>query len=271
LYIAGVFVMVYNIWKTIKAGSFVDTEVAEAPALAKVYAPAHGKSYWHSWIERRPVQMLVISLVVVAIGGLFEIIPTFLIKSNIPTIASVKPYTPLELEGRDIYIREGCYTCHSQMVRPFRDEVARYGEYSKAGEFVYDHPFQWGSKRMGPDLHRIGGKYPDSWHYNHMMKPTLMSPGSLMPNYPWLLDDDLNTSLTAAKIRAMQTLGVPYEKGYDKIAVEDLKAQAKSIADNLTKDKIKTPPGKEIIALIAYLQRLGTDIKAQNQGTVTFK
>jgi cytochrome c oxidase cbb3-type subunit I/II len=271
LYIAGVFLMVYNIWKTIKAGSFVDTEVAEAPALAKVYAPAHGKSYWHSWIERRPVQMLVISLVVVAIGGLFEIIPTFLIKSNIPTIASVKPYTPLELEGRDIYIREGCYTCHSQMVRPFRDEVARYGEYSKAGEFVYDHPFQWGSKRMGPDLHRIGGKYPDSWHYNHMMKPTLMSPGSLMPNYPWLLDDDLNTSLTAAKIRAMQTLGVPYEKGYDKIAVEDLKAQAKSIADNLTKDKIKTPPGKEIIALIAYLQRLGTDIKAQNQGTVTFK
>jgi cytochrome c oxidase cbb3-type subunit I/II len=220
------------------------------------------------------VQMLVLSLVVVAVGGLFEIIPTFLIKTNIPTIAAVKPYTPLELEGRDIYIREGCYNCHSQMVRPFRDEVARYGEYSKAGEFVYDHPFQWGSKRTGPDLAREGhskNRKTDSWHYNHMMKPTLMSPGSLMPNYPWLLDDVLDTSLTAAKIRAMQTLGVPYEAGYDAIAVADLKMQAASITESLKKDKIKTAPDKEIIALIAYLQRLGKDIEAEKQATVTFK
>jgi cytochrome c oxidase cbb3-type subunit I/II len=215
--------------------------------------------------------MLVVSLVLVGIGGLVEMIPTFLIKTNIPTITQVKPYTPLELEGRDIYIREGCYTCHSQMVRPFRDEVKRYGEYSKAGEFVYDHPFQWGSKRTGPDLHRVGGKYPDSWHYNHMMKPTLMSPGSLMPNYPWLLDDDLDLSLTEGKIRAMQTLGVPYPEGYDKMAIADLKKQASAIAEGLKKDKIKTSPDKEIIALIAYLQRMGTDIKVKDQSTVVIK
>jgi cytochrome c oxidase cbb3-type subunit I/II len=199
----------------------------------------------------------------VAIGGLVELIPTFLVKSNVPTIASVKPYTPLELEGRDLYIREGCYVCHSQMIRPFRDEVARYGEYSKAGEFVYDHPFQWGSKRTGPDLARIGGKYPDSWHYNHMLKPELTSPGSIMPSYKWMLDNDLDTSLTAAKIRAMQTLGVPYEEGYDQIATADLMKQAQTIADGLKKDKIKTAANKEIIAIIAYLQRMGKDIKGE--------
>src|SRR6185369_7046197 len=152
--------------------------------------------------------------------------PTFLVKSNIPTIASVKPYTPLELQGRDIYVREGCYTCHSQMIRPFRDEVARYGEYSKAGEFIYDHPFQWGSKRTGPDLHRIGGKYPDSWHYNHMLDPTTMSPGSIMPSYPWLLDNEIELSSTEAKINAMIKLGVPYERDYAKTANEDLLKQA---------------------------------------------
>ncbi len=267
-YITGMFMLVYNVWKTIKRGKFVPTEWAEAPALTKIYTPKAGHNFWHSWIERRPVQMLVISLVVVAIGGLIEMIPTFLIKTNIPTIAAVKPYTPLELEGRDIYIREGCYTCHSQMVRPFRDEVARYGEYSKAGEFIYDHPFQWGSKRTGPDLHRVGGKYPNSWHYNHMLQTTLMSPGSLMPNYPWLLDDDLDLTYTPAKIRAMQTMGVPYEEGYDKKAVADLKKQALEITEDLRKNKIKTAPDKEIIALIAYLQRLGTDIKSSKPEVV---
>jgi cytochrome c oxidase cbb3-type subunit I/II len=271
LYFAGVLLMVYNVWKTVAAGKFIPTEYGEAPALSKAFVPSKGYSYWHAWIERRPIQLLIVSLVVVGIGGIIELVPTFLIKSNIPTIASVKPYTPLELEGRDLYIREGCYTCHSQMVRPFRDEVARYGEYSKAGEFVYDHPFQWGSKRTGPDLHRIGGKYPDSWHYNHMWKPTTMSPGSLMPAYPWLLDDDLDVSLTAAKIRAMQTLGVPYGAGYDQIALADLKKQATAISENLKKDKIKTSPDKEIIALIAYLQRVGTDIKAEKKNTVTLK
>jgi cytochrome c oxidase cbb3-type subunit I/II len=181
----------------------------------------------------------------------------------VPTIASVKPYTPLELQGRDIYVREGCYTCHSQMIRPFRDEVARYGEYSKAGEFVYDHPFQWGSKRTGPDLAREGGKYPDSWHYNHMYDPRSMSPGSLMPQYVWLLDDELDTSSTSAKIKAMITLGVPYPGDYDKIANKDLMRQEDSIVANLKKDKIETTPNAEIVALIAYLQRLGRDIKAE--------
>ncbi len=268
LYLVGAFVMIYNLLKTIKAGSFVANEAVVAAPLP-VNIETHGKQYWHRWIEARPVQMLVLSLVAVAIGGILELVPTFLIKSNIPTIASVKPYTPLELQGRDIYIREGCYTCHSQMVRPFRDEVARYGEYSKAGEFVYDHPFQWGSKRTGPDLARIGGKYPDSWHYNHMLEPQSMSPGSIMPSYPWLLDDVIDTAITPAKIRAMQTLGVPYPSGYDQIANKDLMQQADKIAKSLQAEKIETDSDKEIIALIAYLQRVGTDIKMMPQnGTV---
>jgi cytochrome c oxidase cbb3-type subunit I/II len=207
--------------------------------------------------------LLVLSLIVILIGGIAEMVPTFLVKTNIPTISTVKPYTPLELEGRDIYIREGCYNCHSQMVRPFRSETERYGEYSKAGEFIYDHPFQWGSKRTGPDLHRIGGKYPDSWHFNHMEDPTTMSPGSLMPAYPWLITDKLDTDDLPAKIRVMQKLGVPYEQGYDMKAMEDLAAQARMITANLSKDGIDVQSDREIIALIAYLQRLGTDIKAK--------
>jgi cytochrome c oxidase cbb3-type subunit I/II len=264
LYLSGVFIMVYNIWKTVASGKLLANEAAEAAPLPKVIE-THGKQHWHRWIERRPIQLLVFSLVAVAIGGILELVPTFLIKSNVPTIASVKPYTPLELHGRDIYVREGCYTCHSQMIRPFRDEVERYGEYSKAGEFVYDHPFQWGSKRTGPDLARIGGKYPNSWHYNHMLDPRSMSPGSIMPNYPWLFDNEIDTSLTGAKIRAMQTLGVPYPEGFDQQANQDLRDQAKKIKDNLKKEKLSTGSNAEIIALIAYLQRVGTDIKAQKQ------
>lgn len=262
IYIIGLFIMVYNLYKTIRKGSFVANEAAEAAPLPKVIV-THGRQYWHRWIERRPVQLMVFSLVLVAIGGAIEMIPTFLVKSNVPTISSVKPYTPLELHGRDIYIREGCYTCHSQMVRPFRDEVARYGEYSKAGEFVYDHPFQWGSKRTGPDLARLGGKYPDSWHYNHMLDPQSMSPGSIMPGYPWLLDDNIDTSRTERMVYAMRKLGVPYEKGYEFKANADLRSQAASIAGSLKHDKIETPANKEIVALIAYMQRLGKDIKLQ--------
>ncbi len=261
LYLIGVIVMVYNMIKTVKSGSLVADEAAEAPPLPEsVHNPGEG---WHRKLERKPVQMLVGSLIVILIGGVVELIPTFLIKSNVPTIASVKPYTPLELEGRDIYVREGCYTCHSQMIRPFRSETERYGEYSKAGEFVYDHPFQWGSKRTGPDLHRIGGKYPDSWHYNHMDDPTTMSPGSIMPPYPWLIDDQLDISTTSTKIEVMQKLGVPYPEGYADQAVEDLKSQAEAIATNLRKDGIDVMSDREIIALIAYLQRLGTDIKVK--------
>ena len=261
LYLTGVCVMLYNIAKTVASGKLVANEAAEAPALPKVIQ-THGKEHWHRWIERRPVQLLVLSLVAVGIGGVLELVPTFLIKSNVPTITSVKPYTPLELHGRDIYVKEGCNTCHSQMIRPFRDEVARYGEYSKAGEFVYDHPFQWGSKRTGPDLARIGGKYPDSWHYNHMLDPRIMSPGSIMPSYSWMLDNKVDTSLTAVKIRAMQTLGVPYPEGYDKKANADLVKQGNKIKASLKKDKIKVSNIDEIVAMIAYLQRMGTDIKA---------
>lgn len=264
LYLIGALLMVYNLVKTIGKGSFVANEAAEAAPLLneKNMAPAV-REHWHRRIERRPMTLLVISLIVVAIGGAIEMVPTFLVKSNVPTIASVKPYTPLELQGRDIYVREGCYTCHSQMIRPFRDEVARYGEYSKAGEFVYDHPFQWGSKRTGPDLAREGGKYPDSWHYNHMMDPRIMSPGSIMPSYPWLLDDKIDTASTPAKIRAMQKMGVPYPAGYDQQANKDLMLQANSIRIGLKMDKIETPKDAEIIAMIAYLQRLGKDIKVE--------
>jgi cytochrome c oxidase cbb3-type subunit I/II len=263
LYLVGAIIMVVNLAKTIAKGNFIANEAAEAPA--REVPDSALREYWHRWIEKRPMTLMVFSLVVVAIGGVLEMIPTFLIKSNVPTIANVKPYTPLELHGRDIYVREGCYTCHSQMIRPFRDEVARYGEYSKAGEFIYDHPFQWGSKRTGPDLAREGGKYPDSWHYNHMLDPRIMSPGSIMPNYPWLLDNKLDTASTPAKIRAMQTLGVPYPNGYDKIANTDLCNQAAAIKKSLKKDKIETTADVEIIAVIAYLQRLGKDIKMAPQ------
>ena len=261
LYLVGFCVMIYNLVKTVKTGSLLEDEAAEAPALQPFVR--HEKEFWHRVFERRPLQMLVFSLVAILIGGLVEMVPTFLVKTNIPTISAVKPYTPLELQGRDIYIREGCYTCHSQMIRPFRSETERYGEYSKAGEFIYDHPFQWGSKRTGPDLHRIGGKYPNAWHYNHMDEPASMSPGSIMPRYSWLLEQSLDTSNTLAKINAMRTIGVPYEEGYETIANKELMAQANLIATDLRANGVNSESDKEIIALIAYLQRLGTDIKAQ--------
>ncbi|BDQ04174.1 cytochrome-c oxidase, cbb3-type subunit I [Ignavibacterium sp.] len=264
LYLTGVVLMIYNLVKTIKQGSFLAEETAEAPALHPFKDPFK-KGTRHRWLEGKPVYFTIASLIVILIGGIVEFVPTFLIKSNIPTIASVKPYTPLELQGRDIYIREACNSCHSQLVRPFRSETERYGEYSKAGEYVYDHPFLWGSKRTGPDLHRVGGKYPNSWHYLHMENPRSMSPGSLMPPYPWLLENDLNTSTTAAKINALRKIGVPYPEGYEDIANDELVKQADAIALDLQKNGIPAEPQKEIIALIAYLQRLGTDIKVNNQ------
>lgn len=261
LYFTGFLIMIYNLMKTASAGSFLAEEAAEAPALEKKEIASGG----HAVLERKPVLFTILALIAVAIGGIAEIVPTYLIKSNVPTIASVRPYTPLELQGRDIYIREGCVGCHSQMVRPFRSETERYGEYSKAGEFVYDHPFLWGSRRTGPDLHRQGkgnkNAKQHAWHYKHLFDPRITSPGSIMPMYPWLLEDDLDISNTAAKINAMRTLGVPYQKGYEKIANDDLNAQAKQIADELNAEEdINTSADKEIIALIAYLQRLGTDI-----------
>jgi cytochrome c oxidase cbb3-type subunit I/II len=260
LYLTGVLIMVYNLIRTAKQGDFVANEEAEAPALEK---DVNENKKSHRWIEKRPVQMAILSTVVILIGGLVEFIPTWLIKSNIPTIESVKPYTPLELEGRDLYIRESCNSCHSQMIRPFRSETERYGEYSKAGEFVYDHPFLWGSKRTGPDLHRVGGKYSNMWHYLHMQDPRQMSPGSIMPSYPWLIEQRLDTDVLVNKINAMRTLGVPYAEGYENQALSDLQVQAEKIADDLLDSGIIVEPDREIVALIAYLQRLGTDIKVK--------
>ncbi len=262
LYLTGAIVMTYNLFKTISSGKLVADEPAEALALTPVFVPASFERSWHRSLERKPMYFMVLSLIVILIGGMIEMMPTFMISSNIPTISSVKPYSPLELQGRDIYIREGCVSCHSQMIRPFRSETERYGEYSKAGEFVYDHPHLWGSKRTGPDLQREGGKYSDAWQFNHLLDPTTMSPGSIMPPYPWLIDQTLDTSTTASKINAMRTLGVPYELLYENSANEDLSKQAEKITASLAKDKIKVQSDKEIIALIAYLQRLGTDIKA---------
>ena len=262
MYVIGAVVMMVNLFKTIGKGSLVANEEAEAPALSKAYAK-HSGEHWHRWIERKPWPMLVAALIVILIGGAVEMIPTFLIKSNVPTIAEVKPYTPLELQGRDIYLREGCYVCHSQMIRPFRSETERYGEYSKAGEFIYDHPFQWGSKRTGPDLSREGvgnNRKSNAWHYNHFDEPQALSTGSVMPSYSFLIDHNLDTSSTAAKIRAMQTLGVPYPKGFDQVANAVLMQQAGLISEELKKDSILVAPNKEIIAIIAYMQRLGVDI-----------
>jgi cytochrome c oxidase cbb3-type subunit I/II len=275
LYLVGAIMMFYNLVKTAKSGVLLANEDAEA-AVTKNLHVAHKGEYWHKVIERKPIQFMVLSLVVVAIGGIAEIIPTLIVKENVPTISSVKPYTPLELEGRDLYIREGCYNCHSQLIRPLRFETVRYGEYSKSGEFVYDHPFQWGSKRTGPDLAREGGLRSNIWHYQHMYRPKVVSPGSIMPAYTWMHDNDLDVSLLERKIRAMQTLGVPYPKGYDKLAMKDLEKQAHEIAKDIVENtpksalkgvnkesKIKEIEKKEIIAMIAYLQRMGTDIKVK--------
>lgn len=263
LYLTGVIVMTYNLIRTVRLGKLVANEPAEAMPLAKDYVPQGSERKLHRVLERKPMVFMVLSLVVILIGGMIEMMPTFTIKSNIPTIASVQPYSPLELQGRDLYIREGCVSCHSQMIRPFRSETERYGEYSKAGEFVYDHPHLWGSKRTGPDLQREGGKYGNVWHYNHMLDPQTMSPGSIMPPYEWLITQKLDTTTTISKINAMRSLGVPYEEGYEHKANRDLDKQAKAIADDLQKNNIKVKSDKEIVALIAYLQRLGTDIKAK--------
>ena len=273
LYLTGAILMFYNLIKTAKSGSLLANEEDEAIVLRDKNEKSTNE-YWHRTIERKPIQFMVISIIVVAIGGLFEIIPTLIVKSNVPTISSVKPYTALELEGRDLYIREGCYNCHSQMVRPLRFETVRYGEYSKSGEFVYDHPFQWGSKRTGPDLAREGGLRSNFWHFQHMIRPKDLSPGSIMPAYTWMNEDDLNLDLTEKKINAMRTLGVPYPERYAAISVSDLKKQALVIATDIVsnipgqklsesqkQEKINSIVNKEIIAMIAYLQRLGADIK----------
>ena len=262
LFIIGALMMVYNLFKTARGGTFMPEEEAEAAPL-RAQIEHDDKTYWgHRWLESRPIRFTILAVVAILIGSAIGNLPMFVVESNIPTISSVKPYTPLELEGRDIYIREGCVGCHSQLIRPFRNETERYGTYSKAGEYVYDHPFLWGSKRTGPDLWRVGRKYPDAWHYNHMYDPTSMSPGSIMPPYPWLIENDLDYDNIEAKIGALRSIGVPYPEGYESQARADLRAQAEAIAQGLDAAGIRTAWNKEIIALTAYLQRLGTDIRA---------
>jgi cytochrome c oxidase cbb3-type subunit I/II len=261
LYIFGVWLMAYNLWKTARAGVFVPEEEVRAVSY-RSQAGAHSEpAFTHRWLESKPILLTGLALVAVLIGGMIEIIPMIVVKENVPTISSVKPYSALELLGRDIYIREGCVGCHSQMIRPFRSETERYGEYSKAGEFVYDHPFLWGSKRTGPDLHRVGGKYPDAWHYNHLDDPRATSPGSIMPRYPWLFTQQLDTTSLTARIGALRRIGVPYPPGYESKALDELNKQAGKVVINLKVGQIKAAPDREIIAVIAYLQRLGTDIK----------
>ncbi len=275
IYLTGACLMAYNLVMTAKQGVLIKNEEAEAPALLK-NTVAHDDGYWHRAIERKPIRMLVFSLIVILIGGLVEIVPTIIVKDNIPTISSVKPYTPLELEGRDIYIREGCVQCHSQMVRPLRFETKRYGEYSKAGEFVYDHPFLWGSKRTGPDLAREGvgndKQYrPNVWHYNHMINPQRISPGSIMPSYEFLKEEELSLDYTHKKLEVMITLGVPYTDSTLNNYAAMMDAQAAEIAKSIKTDleakgieisdtKFKEIKKSELIALISYLQRLGSDI-----------
>ena len=283
LYIAGAILMVVNVVATVRQGSFQKEVPAEAPALAHVTPKRKEGEGPHLWLERTPVLLTILSFVAVAIGGFVEIVPTLAIKDNVPTIAAVKPYSPLELEGRDLYIREGCNSCHSQMIRPFRDEVVRFngknGQYSKAGEFVYDRPFLWGSKRTGPDLHRQGGKNPSSWHYKHMLNPRVTSAGSIMPRYPWLIANDLDRSKMVDKVKLMKnTFDVPYTQAQidsadqwaDNQAAFIVKQIYSEAADvKLAYEQRKAAEGanftplekKEIVALIAYLQRLGTDIK----------
>ncbi|QBZ98944.1 cytochrome-c oxidase, cbb3-type subunit I [Flavobacterium sangjuense] len=284
LYLIGMIVLIYNVVKTVKQGSTVEDELAEAAELTKITTGRLKGEKFHPWLERRPIQLTLLATVAILIGGIIQIVPTIMVKSNIPTIAAVKPYTPLELEGRDLYIREGCVGCHSQMIRPFRSEVVRYGDYSKSGEYVYDHPFLWGSKRTGPDLHREGGKYNDNWHFNHMWNPQSTSPGSIMPGYKWLFDNQaMDYSNTEAKMKTMQTLGVPYTDADIANAKSSIEKQASTIEKNLYNDpdfvksyeasKVKAAAkgvafvpmkDREIVALIGYLQRLGTDIKVKN-------
>jgi len=284
LFLTGMLILVYNVIMTVvKSDHKVTDELAEAPALQRVSKKRVAGEGWHTWLERKPVLLTVYATVAILIGGIVQIIPTIVVKSNIPTISSVKPYTPLELEGRDLYIREGCVGCHSQMIRPFRSEVERYGEYSKAGEFVYDHPFLWGSKRTGPDLHRIGGKYSDNWHFNHMYDPQSTSSGSIMPSYKWLIVGEgskLDKSYTEKKMEVMVSLGVPYTEEEITNAQASMLEQGIEIEKNLYSDPDfvasyeadKTAGGdsfvemrdREIVAMIAYLQRLGTDIKVND-------
>ncbi|HEX5531948.1 MAG TPA: cytochrome-c oxidase, cbb3-type subunit II, partial [Methylomirabilota bacterium] len=267
LYIAGMVLCGVNALMTWRRGPARYAEpVHEAPALRPLPAEAEPGGFkhaaWHRRWEGLPLTFSVWVAVAVVTASLFEIVPMFLIGSNVPTIQAVHPYTPLELAGRDVYVAEGCNNCHSQMIRPIRAETMRYGEYSKPGEFVYDHPFLWGSRRIGPDLARVGGKYPDLWHVRHMGDPRSTTPQSIMPAYPWLARTPIKWSAVERGVAAQATLGVPYTREEVTGAATLARAQGKRIAAAIAQQG--GPAGleeTELVALVAYLQRLGTDIK----------
>ena len=289
LYVAGVLMLAVNAFMTWTGRpSKYDVPVYSAPRLGKTHQDAPfpksqlegvpvadlavtvdkvGKMDWHRRWERLPIRFTILTTIAVLVASLFEAIPMFLIRSNVPTIASIKPYTPLELAGRDVYISEGCYNCHSQMIRPMVAETQRYGEYSKAGEFIYDHPFQWGSRRIGPDLAREGGKQSSFWHWTHFEDPYKSSPGSVMPSYKHLLKERLNFGLIPDRVWAANYLGAPYDRELTD-SVEMAKAQAEQIAaDIIAQGGTVSFEGQLIkdstaIALIAYLQRMGKDLFA---------
>lgn len=220
-------------------------------------------------IESKGATMAVLTTIMISIGGLVEIAPLYSQSLGPEPLPGIEPLTPLELAGRDIYIREGCYNCHSQMVRPFRDETLRYGEWTRAGEMVYDRPFQMGSRRIGPDLQRVGGKYPDAWHYEHMDDPRATSPGSIMPRYSWLLERKIDSDQVVASMEAMQTLGVPYSDEEIAGAPQAIQTQGGEIVARLASASLSAEPDDEIVALTAYLQQLGVAgraaIKAQQE------
>jgi cytochrome c oxidase cbb3-type subunit I/II len=262
LYLVSFVVMLYNIYKTIAlAPKAVGIEVVRAPRLRPVAVGMLGERP-HRILEGLPQVFSVLTFVAVAVGGFIEFLPAFLAADYVEANPAIKPYTPLQLHGRDIYVREGCYLCHSQMIRPIESETLRYGTYSRPEESKYDHPFQWGSKRTGPDLARLGGKYPDLWHYRHMIDPREVSPGSIMPAYSWLSSDKVDFALIRKKVSVMRQLGVPYSQGEIDESELNARAEALGIANGL-KDQ-GAPAGlenKEIVALVAYLQRMGKDLQ----------
>lgn len=258
LVLISMIIMVYNLYKTAKQGHIEKEPVLEAYALDDSSEEAGASA--HRKLEGWPMIFAVLSLVAILVGTGIELVPAILSKNYIVKMDIIKPYTPLELIGRDIYIREGCYLCHSQTVRPMGHEVLRYGKPSEAAEFVYDHPFQWGSKRTGPDLARVGQKYPNMWHYRHMWDPREVTAGSIMPRYTWLFTDKTDYKTLMKKMQVMQTLGVPYTKMEIEGSVLAAKAQAEAIRDDLVAAGVPAAVlDKEIVPLIAYLQRIGVD------------
>lgn len=274
LFLVGFLIMCWNLFKTWQLAPRDQAEdVFQAPPLAAVERGSHATG-WHRKLEGMMPTFAVLAFLAIVVGSAIEILPTLIVHSYVRTNVKVEPYTALELAGRDLYVREGCYLCHSQMIRQLSADVLRYGPASRPEESMYDRPFQWGSKRIGPDLARVGGKYPDLWHYRHMMEPRSVTPNSIMPNYTWLFDNKTDFAILNKKFEIMKSLGVPYSDAQVVNAPNDARTQAAAIAQGLAKDlpsdvNVQALQDREIIALIAYLQRLGKNPDVLNQPAST--